>query len=112
MKSKSIIREIFSDSDSVLSSKRILAFLGFVLIGVSWYFNLFYHSVTDSKLLEIISDIIMVSLGITGVEKFTKVGSDYYKNKYTRKPTETTIEETTDEATEEPASNETDITDN
>ena len=54
----------------------------------------------------------MVSLGITGVEKFTKVGSDYYKNKYTRKPTETTIEETTDEATEEPASNETDITDN
>jgi len=70
MKMSRIVREILSDVDGRLSSKRIFTFLGFVMITSGFYGDLFWDLSVTSYIFESVTFIVIAGLGFTGAEKF------------------------------------------
>lgn len=65
------LKEIFSDIDGDLSSKRFITFLGVLVMLITWVCNLWFGMV----LLEYIFDgflyLVVIGLGVTASEKFS-----------------------------------------
>lgn len=70
-KMRLILREILSDNN-ILSSKRVVAFLAFVAMIVSYFVDQFTNHSIKPELFESLMWIVIAGLGITGVEKFAK----------------------------------------
>lgn len=60
-----------SSDASMLSSKRVIAFLGFLVIVVSYFVDQFTTHKVTKELFDSMMWIVIAALGITGVEKFT-----------------------------------------
>lgn len=66
-----IMREILSD-DGSLSSKRVVSFLAFIAMIVSYFVDQFTTHSVKPDLFDSLMWIVIAGLGITGVEKFAK----------------------------------------
>lgn len=63
------IKEMLSDGGS-LSSKRVIAFLTFLVIAVSYFVDQFTEFKITKDLFDSLMWIVIGGMGITGVEKF------------------------------------------
>ena len=63
------IKEMLSDGGS-LSSKRVIAFLAFLVIAVSYFIDQFTEFKITKDLFDSLMWIVIGGMGITGVEKF------------------------------------------
>lgn len=66
-----ILREILSDGN-ILSSKRVVSFLAFIAMIVSYFIDQFTNHSIKPALFDSLMWIVIAGLGITGVEKFAK----------------------------------------
>lgn len=65
-----IVREILSDVDGRLSSKRIFTCLGFIMIMSGFYGDLIWDLSVAPVVFESVTFIVIAGLGFTGAEKF------------------------------------------
>lgn len=65
-------KEALSDVDGSLSSKRILTFLAFACLFISFFANLFFNFEVSEHLSDNMMWIILGGLGFIGAEKFSK----------------------------------------
>jgi len=63
------IKEMLSDGNT-LSSKRVIAFLTFLVIAVSYFVDQFTDFNITKDLFDSLMWIVIGGMGITGVEKF------------------------------------------
>lgn len=70
------LKGILADSSGMPSSKRLIAILFSVLIGISYCANLFYGLKVDDNLLDAVMIVVVAGLGITGIEKFAPKKTD------------------------------------
>lgn len=64
------IKGILSDHNGNPSSKRWIAIIAFILIGISWGADLFYQLVSTEFIFNALMFLVVGCLGISGVEKF------------------------------------------
>lgn|GEM_PF-1487781 len=65
------LREIFSDVDGDLSSKRLITFLGFLVMIITWVCNLWFGMIILDYIFDGFLYLVVVGLGVTATEKFT-----------------------------------------
>jgi len=65
-----IVREVFSDVDNRLSSKRIVVFVAFLLVGIAFVGDLFFKYNISENTYNGMMWIVISGLGIVGSEKF------------------------------------------
>ena len=71
-----IFREMLSDGDTkTLSSKRVISFLAFVIMAVSYFIDQLTDHKVQSQLFDCMMWIVVGGLGITGLEKFSNKGN-------------------------------------
>lgn len=68
---KQSVIEIFSDVDGHLSSKRLITFLAFVVLIVTWFSNLYFDFGFDDKIIDPFTYIVLGGLGTIIGEKFS-----------------------------------------
>jgi len=66
------IKETLQGENGEFSSKRVIAFIAFILLSAAFVVDLFYELDIDPELINAMVWIIGVGLGITGAEKFSK----------------------------------------
>jgi hypothetical protein len=64
------IKGIVSDSSGAPSSKRVIAVVFAILIGIAFVANLGWGLAVDDNLLDAVMLVVIAGLGITGIEKF------------------------------------------
>ena len=64
------LKDMMSDSD-VISSKRVITFLAFLLCGVAFTADLFWGYKVSKESFEAMMYIVIAGLGFTASEKFT-----------------------------------------
>lgn len=64
------IKGIVSDSSGIPSSKRVIALIFSLLLGIAFVANLGWGLTIADNLLNAIMVVIVAGLGITGIEKF------------------------------------------
>jgi hypothetical protein len=65
------LRNMLTDIDGDISSKRVITFLAFLLCSVAFISNIFWKYQVDTKLFEDMMYIVVAGLGFTASEKFT-----------------------------------------
>lgn len=65
-----VVREVFSDVDNRLSSKRIVVFVAFLLVGIAFVGDLFFKYDISENTYNGMMWIVISGLGIVGSEKF------------------------------------------
>lgn len=65
-----IVKEVLSDVDGRLSSKRIFTLLGFIMIMSGFYGDLIWDLTVAPVIFESVTFIVIAGLGFTGAEKF------------------------------------------
>ena len=79
-----MLRGMLQDShNSTLSSKRVIAFMAFVLCGIAFVANLFWGYRVDAFMFDAMIYLAMVGIGATAVEKFTPHRSNESERKKT-----------------------------
>lgn len=68
---KQQVKEVFSDVDGELSSKRVITFIAFVILMVTWFSNLFFDFTFDDKIIDPFTYIVLGGLGTIVSEKFS-----------------------------------------
>jgi O-antigen ligase len=58
--------------DSKLSSKRFVAIIGFLFLGIALFVNLFIGKVPADSLVYSVAGLVGTAMGVTGAEKFSK----------------------------------------
>lgn len=64
------LKDMMSDSD-VISSKRVITFLAFLLCGVAFTADLFWGYKVSKESFDAMMYIVIAGLGFTASEKFT-----------------------------------------
>ena len=67
----SFLKDMLTDIDGDISSKRVITFLAFLLCSVAFISNIFWKYQVDTKLFEDMMYIVVAGLGFTASEKFT-----------------------------------------
>jgi hypothetical protein len=67
---KKIVREILSDADGSLSSKRVIAALSFLIMVVAFVADLIWQMTITDYIFNGFLALTLGALGITGVESF------------------------------------------
>lgn len=79
-----MLRGMLNDShNDTVSSKRVIAFLAFVLCGTAFVANLFWGYKVDAFMFDAMIYLAMVGIGATAVEKFTPHRSSESERKKT-----------------------------
>lgn len=79
-----ILWGLLSDgSDNLLSSKRVVTLLSFILCGVAFMANVFFGYDVDANLFDSMIYLTMAGLGFTASEKFLPINK---KNKTSESP--------------------------
>jgi hypothetical protein len=65
-----ITKEIMSDINGNLSSKRLVTFVSLALIVAGYVANLAYGKVVDENMFNSVMYIVVAGLGFTGAEQF------------------------------------------
>jgi hypothetical protein len=71
----SITKEIMSDINGNLSSKRLVTIISLALIAAGYIANLVYGKVVDENMFNSIMYIVIAGLGFTGAEQFAPARS-------------------------------------
>jgi hypothetical protein len=71
----SITKEIMSDINGNLSSKRLVTIISLALIAAGYIANLIYGKVVDENMFNSIMYIVIAGLGFTGAEQFAPARS-------------------------------------
>jgi hypothetical protein len=58
-------------TDDLISSKRLVTFLAFILCSIAFIANLFFGFVVDEKLFDGMMYIVIAGIGFTASEKFS-----------------------------------------
>lgn len=64
------MKRIMSDNQGEPSSKRWIALVAFIMVGVTWGFDLFEKMTSTEYIFNALVFLIVGCLGITGAEKF------------------------------------------
>jgi len=67
----SFLKDMLTDIDGDISSKRVITFLAFLLCSVAFVSNIFWKYEVDTKLFEDMMYIVIAGLGFTASEKFS-----------------------------------------
>jgi len=70
-----ISKEIMSDINGNLSSKRLVTFVALSLIVAGYIANLVYGKVVDQNMFNSVMYIVIAGLGFTGAEQFAPARS-------------------------------------
>ncbi len=71
-----MLRSMLKDThDDTVSSKRVIAFVAFVLCGVAFMANLFWGYRVEPFMFDSMIYLAMVGIGATAVEKFVPIRS-------------------------------------
>lgn len=71
------IREIMSDINGNLSSKRVVMFIAMTLVIIGFMSNLFWCKTVDQNMFNSVMYIVVAGLGFTGAEQFApRAGGD------------------------------------
>lgn len=81
------LKEIFSDIDGDLSSKRMITFTGVIIMIITWICNLWFNMVIAQYIFDGFLYLVVVGLGVTASEKFSS----------TARKVKTTIKDLTDD---------------
>lgn len=79
---KSDIREILSDGDGYLSSKRVITMSAFLLVAISYILDALFDITIDPVMLSGMIQIVWAGLGVTVGEHLLKVRSENNDNAY------------------------------
>lgn len=71
---KKFISSLLSDGGKI-SSKRLVTLLAFIMMSIGFIANLFWDYTIDKFIYESMQWIVMIGLGVTASEKFTKGSS-------------------------------------
>jgi len=71
----SITKEIMSDINGNLSSKRLVTVIALMLIVAGYVANLVYGKVVDQNMFNSVMYIVIAGLGFTGAEQFAPARS-------------------------------------
>ena len=66
------LREMLSDNTDIISSKRVITLLAFLLCGMAFITDLFWGLTVDNRLYDAMMYIVVARHGITASEKFSK----------------------------------------
>lgn len=66
------LREMLSDNTDIISSKRVITLMAFLLCGMAFITDLFWGLTVDSRLYDAMMYIVVAGLGFTASEKFSK----------------------------------------
>lgn len=66
-------KQIMSDINGNLSSKRLVMFIAMLLIVIGYLANVFMGKTVDQNMFNSIMYIVIAGLGITGAEQFAPV---------------------------------------
>lgn len=66
-----IVKDIFSDVDGHLSSKRMIVAAAMILMIAGFVASVFFNYKVEQYLYDKIMDVVTVGLGMIGSEKFT-----------------------------------------
>jgi len=69
------IKQIMSDINGNLSSKRLVTFISLALIVAGYVANLVYGKVVDQNMFNSVMYIVVAGLGFTGAEQFAPTRS-------------------------------------
>jgi len=67
----SFLRDMLTDIDGGISSKRVITFLAFLLCSVAFISNIFWNYEVNNTLFENMMYIVVAGLGFTASEKFS-----------------------------------------
>lgn len=70
------LKEMVSDHSDVISSKRVVTFMAFILCGVAFIADLFWNFEVSKDSFEAMMYIVIAGLGFTASEKFSKQGNE------------------------------------
>jgi len=65
-----VIRDIMSDINGNLSSKRVIMFIAMTLIIIGYMSNLIWGKTVDQNMFNSVMYIVVAGLGFTGAEQF------------------------------------------
>ena len=65
------LKEMVSDHSDVISSKRVVTFLAFLLCGMAFVADLFWNFEVSKDSFEAMMYIVIAGLGFTASEKFS-----------------------------------------
>lgn len=66
-----MLKETLSGPNGHYSSKRVIGMMAFVLLAVAFVIDIFAKVTLDAALIEVLFWIVVGTLGITGLEKFS-----------------------------------------
>lgn len=64
------LKEMLSDNTDIISSKRVVTFLAFLLCGIAFIADLFWGYKVSKESFEAMMYIVVAGLGFTASEKF------------------------------------------
>jgi hypothetical protein len=67
-----MLSDFFKDEKGKVSSKRVVTFFSFVLMAVGFIANLFFDFTIEEFIYESVQWIVMIGLGVTASEQFSK----------------------------------------
>ena len=70
------LKEMVSDHSDVISSKRVVTFLAFLLCGMAFTADLFWGFKVSKESFDAMMYIVIAGLGFTASEKFSKQGNE------------------------------------
>ncbi len=70
------LKEMVSDHSDVISSKRVVTFLAFLLCGVAFVADLFWNFEVSKDSFDAMMYIVIAGLGFTASEKFSSKGNE------------------------------------
>ena len=71
---KRFFSQMFQDIDGYYSSKRFMVLISMVILIVTWSVNIFYGLQVTEFIFEGFLYIVVVGLGVTAAEKFSRKG--------------------------------------
>lgn len=69
-----MVKMLCGEGEAYLSSKRVITFLAFTLVAISFIAELFFERKVSSQTFDAMMYIVLGGLGFTASEKFTKKG--------------------------------------
>lgn len=71
-----MLKSMLSDSGDIVSSKRVITFLAFILCGAAFIGNTWFEYKVDINLFNSLMYIVIAGLGFTASEKFAPKQGD------------------------------------
>lgn len=75
-KNRGVIGQCFEDSDLKISSKRVIVFLSFAVMLITFICDVFFDITVSEFIYDSFETIVLVGIGVIGTEKLFKAVED------------------------------------